>query len=92
MFNPPDITPNDVRFQYKRILEEESVMPYIRVSDTNPAEETCKNCVYFRLHYIRNSRGKYREMAYGHCMEPRLKIRFANNKACQHWQGRGESQ
>lgn len=57
-------------------------MPYIRVSDTNPAEETCKNCVHFRLHYIRNSRGKYREMAYGHCMEPRLKIRFANNKAC----------
>lgn len=67
-------------------------MPYIRVSDTNPAEETCKSCVHFRLHYIRNSRGKYREMAYGHCMEPRLKIRFANNKACQHWQGRGESQ
>lgn len=62
------------------------------ISDTNPAEKTCKSCAYFRLHYLRNSRGKYREMAYGHCMEPRLKIRFANNKACQHWQGRGESQ
>ncbi len=55
-------------------------------------DRACKNCVYFRLHYVRYSRGRYREMEYGHCMEPRLKIRYADNRACQYWQERAESQ
>lgn len=57
-------------------------MPYIRVSDTNLAEKTCKSCAYFRLHYIRYSDTDYSELSYGHCVKPRLKKRYSDDKAC----------
>ena len=47
-------------------------------------EKTCKNCAFFRLHYIRYGRGRY-SPHYGHCVKPRLKKREENEKACAYW-------
>ena len=40
-------------------------------------EKTCKNCAFFRLHYIRYGRGRYSPLHYGHCVK--------NEKACAYW-------
>lgn len=48
--------------------------------------KVCENCKNFRLHYIKYSRGNYSALAYGHCVKPRLKKRYANEKACLCWQ------
>ena len=48
--------------------------------------QKCGNCKNFRLHYIKYSRGNYRELTYGHCVKLRLKKRYSNDKACQHWE------
>ena len=49
-------------------------------------DKFCKNCKNFRLHYIRYSRGNYSALTYGHCVKPRLKKRYADTNACEHWQ------
>ena len=48
-------------------------------------EKYCKNCAYFRLHYIRYGRGRYVPLHYGHCVKPRLKKRMADEKGCSYW-------
>ena len=35
--------------------------------------ETCKDCKYFRRHYIRIYEDEYLPLDYGHCVYPRLK-------------------
>ena len=42
----------------------------------------CINCKYFRLHYIKYARGNYSALSYGHCVKPRLKKRYTDDKAC----------
>lgn len=46
----------------------------------------CIDCKHFRLHYIKYARGNYSALSYGHCVKPRLKKRFANDKACTYWE------
>ena len=53
-------------------------------------EKYCKNCAYFRLHYIRYNRGRYAPLHYGHCVKPRLKKRSANEKGCSYWMQKQE--
>lgn len=45
----------------------------------------CKNCKHFRLHYIKYAKGNYSALTYGHCVEPRLKKRYADAIACEYW-------
>ncbi len=51
--------------------------------------QTCGNCAYFRLHYIRRGR-RYFSLRYGHCICPRLKKRDAAQTACQYWKSEKE--
>lgn len=44
----------------------------------------CGECRYFREHYTKISRGRYRALEYGHCVHPRLKKRRAE-EYCPHW-------
>lgn len=48
-------------------------------------DKVCKYCIHFRQHYIRRSRGNFFPLLYGHCAKPRLKKRYANDKACPYW-------
>ncbi len=50
----------------------------------------CKTCKNFRLHYIKYANGSYNPLAYGHCVKPRLKKRYADDKACPHYCEREE--
>ena len=50
--------------------------------------QNCGNCKNFILHYIRQSRGSYYALRAGHCIEPRIKNRCIDDKACPHWKGR----
>ena len=50
-------------------------------------EQVCKNCKYFRQHFIRFGRS-YRDIAYRHCVFQRLKERETNEKACEHYKKR----
>ena len=54
--------------------------------------KNCGNCINFRLHYIKYSRGNYRALSYGHCVKPRLKKRYAEDNACAYWQEKGATQ
>lgn len=54
-------------------------------------EPICKNCRHFRQHYIKYARGNYSPLAYGHCVEPRIKRREAATKACSHYKKRPEA-
>ena len=56
-----------------------------------PVKMTCSSCKNFRLHYIRHSRGNYSALFYGHCVKPRLKKRYADDKACVHWEERPDT-
>jgi len=49
-------------------------------------EKLCDNCKNFRPHYARNTRGYYIPLMYGHCVKPRLKKRFGDEKGCSHWE------
>ena len=51
-------------------------------------EQTCGSCKHFRRHYVRQARGRYLPLIYGHCVKPRLKNREADTRACPHWQER----
>lgn len=53
-------------------------------------EMTCRNCKNFRLHYIKRARGSYAALHYGHCVKPRLKKRYIDDKACTHWQKKND--
>lgn len=46
----------------------------------------CKDCKNFRLHYVKYANGGYHAKSYDHCVKPRLKKRYANDKACSHFQ------
>ena len=48
--------------------------------------KVCKDCMHFRRHYIKRSRGNYRALSYGHCSKPRLKKRDAGDEACSCWE------
>jgi len=48
--------------------------------------QNCGNCKHFRLHYIKYSRGRYSALIHGHCVKPRLKKRYVEDKACQYWE------
>lgn len=50
-------------------------------------EERCGNCIYFRQHYTRTSRGRYWPLHYGHCVHPMLKKRRVEEH-CPHWRAR----
>ncbi len=53
-------------------------------------DNTCGSCKHFRQHYIKFGR-RYLEIAYGHCVYPRLKRRNTQAKACEHFKkGRPE--
>lgn len=48
--------------------------------------ETCKTCAYFQQHYVKapvRGEGRYGETPSGHCIQPRLKLRYSHTKACQ---------
>jgi len=47
----------------------------------------CRTCKHFRQHYIKFGRS-YREIAYGHCVHPKLKKRETNSPACEHYDAR----
>ena len=47
-------------------------------------ENTCKECVYFFCHYIRE-KGRYQALHCGHCIYPRLKRRESGAKACRYF-------
>ncbi len=49
--------------------------------------KVCKDCKHFRQHYIKFGRS-YRDIAYGHCVFPRLKKRETNEKACGQYKER----
>lgn len=49
-------------------------------------DKVCKDCIHFRRHYIKRSRGNYRALSYGHCSKPRLKKRDAGDEACSCWE------
>ncbi|MGM9670145.1 MAG: hypothetical protein ACI3XD_01025 [Oscillospiraceae bacterium] len=42
---------------------------------------TCETCAYFLQHYIRYKK-RYRAIAFGHCTEPRIKVRKIDTPAC----------
>lgn len=50
-------------------------------------ENICKNCRYFRQHYVKFGR-RYDEIYYGHCVYPRLKKRECAAKACEYFKSR----
>ncbi len=52
-------------------------------------EKICQYCKHFRLHYIKYSNGKYSPLLYGHCVKPRLKKRYAEEKCCTYYQEKG---
>ena len=52
------------------------------------SEQTiCKNCKHFRQHYIKFGKS-YRDIAYEHCVFPRLKKRKTEEKSCEHYKER----
>ncbi len=48
-------------------------------------ERICQTCKHFYQHYIKLARGTYNMCGSGHCVHPRLKFRYNNTKACQHY-------
>ena len=48
-------------------------------------KETCKDCMYFRAHYVRRGRNWYLRTSCGHCVYPRLKHRQEDTPACTHF-------
>lgn len=47
-------------------------------------EKTCKTCAHFVQHYRKAKRG-YWPVAWGHCTTPRIKPRYDDHPACQHY-------
>ena len=47
--------------------------------------KTCENCKHFRQHYARYSDYVYFKVASGHCIYPRIKLKYTDAKACEHW-------
>ena len=46
-------------------------------------EKICKNCEYYRPHYIPWG-DTYRRIPHGHCIHPRLKLR-SEKQGCPHF-------
>lgn len=46
--------------------------------------EICRDCKYFRRHYICRDDNNYLPLHYGHCVYPKLKKRRAEEH-CAHW-------
>ena len=56
-------------------------------------EKVCCNCKYFWQHYVYSEFYKgYTTCNAGHCVKPRNKNRKPEQKACEHFQKKGESQ
>ena len=45
----------------------------------------CQNCKHFRVHYIKGPGGIFRRKRGGHCVYPRLKLRYGETPACAHF-------
>lgn len=45
----------------------------------------CQNCKHFRVHYVKDPAGNYRRVRGGHCVYPRLKLRYGEKPACAHF-------
>lgn len=45
----------------------------------------CQNCKHFRVHYIKGPGGIFRRTRGGHCVYPRLKLRYGETPACAHF-------
>ncbi len=52
-------------------------------------EKVCYNCKHFRQHYIYEKHNKKLQACNaGHCVEPRVKNRKPDQKACKHFEWR----
>lgn len=49
-------------------------------------EKICKDCLHFRLHYVKFLADDYSPTNCGHCIEKRIKRKQATQKACKYWQ------
>lgn len=47
-------------------------------------QSICKNCIHFRQHYILDKHS-CTAVSCGHCVQPRLKHRRPEDKACAHY-------
>ncbi|MCL2462306.1 MAG: hypothetical protein FWF44_06530 [Defluviitaleaceae bacterium] len=50
----------------------------------------CGSCKKFMLHYVRDSRGSYRALSYGHCAKPSLNKKYAERPACEYYEEKQE--
>lgn len=48
-------------------------------------ESSCETCAYFVRHYVKIGE-QYRRASGGHCFYPRVKLRFEDTPACDHYQ------
>ena len=56
---------------------------------TDEIEKKCGTCIYFIQHYRRGNKTTTEEfvtVGCGHCIDPRVKTRTEDTKACPHWQ------
>lgn len=49
----------------------------------------CETCTHFRQHYVKQGR-RYVKASGGHCVHPRVKLRFGRTPACAHYEERLE--
>lgn len=52
-------------------------------------ESSCETCAYFVRHYVKIGE-QYRRVSGGHCFYPRVKLRFEDTPACDHYQAQEE--
>jgi len=48
-------------------------------------ELICQNCEHFYQHYVLLAESHYSKCGSGHCVFPRRKLRYTDEKACQHF-------
>lgn len=52
---------------------------------------TCETCAYFLRHYVKCKK-RYHATGFGHCIEPRIKVRKLDTPACARYKQREEAQ
>lgn len=53
-------------------------------------EKVCKTCVHFQRHYVKG-KVRYTATGAGHCVYPRIKLRWMDTPACQNYEEKPES-
>ena len=48
-------------------------------------EMICQNCKHFRVHYVKDPAGDFRRVRGGHCVYPRLKLRYGKTPGCAYF-------